>query len=146
MPLAPEKTRDQNDAAAKPAIIAALSSLGNPLVTRRNDQPAFDGEELVFVPSPILPHKLSVGYSNPAMKIVESINGIKGRNLAHLVTILRDAKDEFVVIEYATRSAETMIFPHRETLAATDAILNDNGVRAQGSPDLMAIWNVAPAK
>jgi hypothetical protein len=25
-------------------------------------------------------------------------------------------------------------------LAATDDILTDNGVRAQGSPDMMAVW------
>jgi S1-C subfamily serine protease len=131
---------------AGPTLITALSSLGNPLVTRRSDVPAFAGEELVFVSSPFLPHKLSKGYGTPALKVVESVNGIKIRNLAHLVTVLRDAKDEFVVIDYATRTAETMIFPRAETIAATDEILNDNGIRAQGSPELMALWNTKPAK
>ena len=28
----------------------------------------------------------------------------------------------------------------------TDSILTDNGIRSQGSPDVMAIWNDAPAK
>lgn len=127
--------------AAGPAAVTALSALGNPLITRRSDQPAFAGEELVFVSSPFLPHKLAKGYGQPALKVVESINGIKIRNLAHLVTVLRDAQDEFVVIGYATKTAETMIFPRAETMAATDEILNDNGIRTQGSPALMAIWN-----
>jgi hypothetical protein len=26
-------------------------------------------------------------------------------------------------------------------LAATDDILSDNGVRSQGSPDMLAVWN-----
>ncbi|MBI2496619.1 MAG: trypsin-like peptidase domain-containing protein [Opitutae bacterium] len=126
--------------------IPALSSLGNPLITRRSDEPAFPGEQLVFVPSPFLPHRLSKGYGMPALKVVESVNGIKIRNLAHLVSLLRDAKEKFIVIEYATKSAETMVFPLAETLAATDEILNDNGIRAQGSQGLMAIWNAKPAK
>ncbi len=126
--------------------VAALSILGNPLVTRRSDQPAFPGEELVFISSPFLPHKLSKGYGTPVLKIVESVNGTKIRNLAHLVTVLRDTKGEFVVIEYATRTAETMIFPRAEMIAATEEILTDNGIRAQASPELMALWNAKLSK
>jgi len=133
-------------AGSSPAAVTALSVLGNPLITRRSEQPSFPGEELVFVSAPFLPHKLSKGYGTPALKVVESVNGIKIRNLAHLVTVLRDAKDEFVVIEYATKTAETMIFPRKETIAATDEILSDNGIRAQGSPELMTLWNTKPAK
>lgn len=32
------------------------------------------------------------------------------------------------------------MFRREEMLAATDQILTDNGVRTQGSPDLMKIW------
>jgi hypothetical protein len=31
-------------------------------------------------------------------------------------------------------------------LAATDDILTDNGVRAQGSPDMLAVWLEKPGK
>lgn len=126
--------------------VSALSALGNPIITRRSDQPAFDGEQLVFVSSPFLPHRLSKGYGTPILKVVKSVNGINIRNLAHLVTVLRDATDEFVVIEYATKSAETMIFPRTETLAATDEILDDNGIRSRGTPDLMTLWDAKPDK
>jgi hypothetical protein len=34
-----------------------------------------------------------------------------------------------------------MVFPRAEMVAATDDILTDNGVRAQGSADTLAIWN-----
>jgi hypothetical protein len=120
--------------------------LGNPLLTRRSDPPSFPGEEMVFVSSPFLPHKLSKGYGTPALKVVDSVNGIRIKNLAHLVTVLRDAREEFIVIEYATRSAETMIFPRAEAMAATEEILTDNGIRAQGSAELLALWTAKPAK
>jgi hypothetical protein len=32
------------------------------------------------------------------------------------------------------------VYRRAEMLAATDEILSDNGIRAQGSADLLAIW------
>jgi hypothetical protein len=34
-----------------------------------------------------------------------------------------------------------MVFPRKEILAATDEILTDNGIRAVGSADALAVWN-----
>jgi hypothetical protein len=34
-----------------------------------------------------------------------------------------------------------MVFPRAEMAAATEEILADNGIRSQGSPDALAIWN-----
>ena len=59
-----------------------------------------------------------------------------------LVEVLRDCKDEFITIEFDSRRGETPVFSRAEMLAATDEILNDNGVRSQGSPDMLAIWNL----
>jgi hypothetical protein len=39
---------------------------------------------------------------------------------------------------------ETIIFPQAGMMAATDEILNDNGIRAQGSPDILKIWEAKP--
>ena len=128
------------------SLINALSVLGNPLVTRRSEKPAFDGEELVIVPSPFFPHKLSKGYGTPSLKVVKTVNGIPIKNLLHLVQVLRDSKDEFIAVEFATHSAETMIFPRAEMIAATDEILTDNGIRAHGSADALGIWNAKPSK
>ncbi len=61
----------------------------------------------------------------------------------HLVALLRDLKDEFVTIETDNRGGETMVFRRRDVLAATEGILSDNGVRAQGSPDMLAVWQAA---
>ncbi len=100
----------------------------------------------MVVSSPFFPHKLSVGYSQAQSGVVEKINGVAIKNLAHLVATLRDAKDEFIVIEFAGRKFETLVFPRKDMVAATEDILNDNGVRAQGSPDTLAVWTSAGAK
>ncbi len=126
--------------------IAALSHVGNPMITRRGDKPAFPGEELVIISSPFFPHKLAKGYDNPISRVVESINGITVKNLSHLVAVLRDAQDEFITIKFAGRGTEALVFLRKEVLPATDEILSDNGVRSQGSPDMMVIWNAKPAK
>ncbi|MGD0744652.1 MAG: trypsin-like peptidase domain-containing protein [Verrucomicrobiota bacterium] len=128
------------------SIVSRFSELGNPLITRMSDQPAFPGEGLVVISSPFFPHKLAQGYSSPRSQVVKAVNGIPVKNLNHLVEILRDAKDEFITIECNTRYGETMIFPRAQMLAATDEILTDNGVRAQGSADAMAVWNAKPSK
>ena len=127
--------------------IAFLGARGSPLLTRVFDKVAFEGESIVVVSSPMFPHKLSKGYSNPATQVVKSINGQKIKNLTHLVETLRDAKEEFITMEFDCRAGdETMVFPREEMLAATEDILTDNGVRSQGSPDMMAVWNNKVAK
>ena len=128
------------------AVMVRLSVNGSPLIKRLSDQPAFPGEGLVVISSPFFPHKLDEGYSDPRFQVVKAVNGIPVKNLNHLVEILRDAKGEFITIECAIRFGETMIFPRAQMLAATDGILTDNGVRSEGSPDTLAIWNAKPAK
>jgi len=127
-------------------IITRESALGNPMITRMGEPPAFPEERLVIIASPVFPHKLAQGYSNPQAQVVKTVNGIPVKNLGHLVTILRDSKDEFIRVECAMRFGETMVFPRAEMVAATDEILTDNGVRSQGSPDMLAIWNARSAK
>jgi len=118
-----------------------FSSMGSPLLARSADKPAFDGEELVVVPSPFFPHKLSTGYGEPYYQTVKAINGVHIKNLAHLVELLRDSKDEFIRFEFDNRFGETLVFPRASALGATDEILTDNGIRTQGSADTLAVWN-----
>ena len=118
----------------------ALVYMGSPLITRYGDKPAFDGERVVFVSSPFFPHKLTKGYANPSLKVVKTINHQAVKNLKHLIEVLRDAKEEFVTLEFADRGSETLVLPRKETIAATEAILTDNGVRTQGSPEMLAVW------
>ena len=121
--------------------MSRLASVGNPLLKRWYDTPAFPDEGLVVVSSPFFPHKLTKGYDNPLLQVVKTINGVPIKNLHHLVEVLCDSKDEFLRIEFDMRGAETLVFPRAEMIAATDEILTDNGVRSQGSADTLAIWN-----
>jgi hypothetical protein len=77
--------------------------------------------------------------------VVKTVNGHPIKNLAHLVEVLRDLKDEFVTFEFNTRTTgETIVFPRAEMVAATNDILTDNGIRSQGSPDVLQIWEAKP--
>ena len=90
---------------------------------------------------------MAQGYGPPQLRTVKTINGIAIKHLNHLVEVLRDAKDEFITFEFEGRNMEALVFPRKAMLAATDEILTDNGVRAQGSTDTLAVWNAkAPAK
>ena len=120
--------------------MAGLVWRGSPIVARAGDKEAFPGERLVVVSAPFFPSKLATGYGSPFGEVVTAVNGTKIKNLAHLVEVLRDCKDEFVKFEYAGRGGETMIFPREAMLSATEDLLTDNGVRSQGSPDMMAVW------
>ncbi len=125
-------------------LLRLLGIVKSPLVTRAFDAPTADLEELVVVSSPFFPHKLANGYSNPTGSVVYAVNGTPVHSFKHLVALLRDLKDPFVTLEFAQKGGEALVFSRPALVAATDDILTDNGVRAQGSPDLMAVWQAKP--
>jgi len=120
--------------------LAFLSGKKSPLISRVNDQPAFEGEEMVIVPSPFFSHRLTKGYDSPALHVVAKINDVPVKNLAHLVELVRDSKDEFLEFKFAELEVETLVFRRQELLDATEDILTDNGIRKQHSDDLNSVW------
>ena len=126
---------------ANAALMNALAFNASPLVTRRGEQPDAQREELVVVSSPFFPHKLVTGYGNRFGSVIYSINKVPVRSLRHLVTLLRDLKDDLVVIHFDQRAGETMVLPRKGMLEATESVLTDNGIRQQGSQDMMDVWN-----
>jgi S1-C subfamily serine protease len=127
-------------------LMGAASFISSPLITQPFDSPNADRQELVIIPSPLFPHKLAKGYDNPAGSVIYSVNGTRVRSLSHLVAMLRDLKDEFVTFEVDQRGGAALVFSHKEMVTATEEILIDNGVRAQGSPDMMKVWQAQPVK
>ncbi|MES2015322.1 MAG: trypsin-like peptidase domain-containing protein [Pseudomonadota bacterium] len=121
--------------------LQAYGFIGSPLVTRRGDAPTAEREELVVVSSPFFPHKLVSGYSNRFGSVIHSINKVPVRSLAHMVALLRDSKDEMIVIHFDQRGGENIVLRRKEMLAATEGVLSDNGIRVQGSKDMMEVWN-----
>ncbi len=122
-------------------LLNAYSFNASPLVTRRGDEPDAQREELVVISSPFFPHKLVTGYSNRFGSVVESINGVPVRSLRHLVAVLRDLKDDLVVLRFDQRLGETMVLPRQALVDATEGVLQDNGIRSQGSQDMLDVWN-----
>ena len=124
---------------------STLNALSGGLATRLFDRPTPEQQELVVIPAPLFPHPISKGYGNIALSVVSSINGHKISSLAHAVQVLRDLKDEFVVIDFVGRRfGEDLVFRRADIAAATEQILSDNSVRSQGSPDMTAIWEGKP--
>jgi S1-C subfamily serine protease len=119
---------------------------GSPLAKKYGEKQQFQGERLVYVSSPFFPHKLSKGYTKPVLKVVQSLNRQPVKNLAHLVQTIRDSNDDFITIECAGRGGENWVFPRKEMISATEEILTDNGIRSQGSPDVMLVWTAHPPK
>jgi S1-C subfamily serine protease len=126
------------------AMMRALAFLKSPLATMAFDPPTPDLQELVVLSSPFFPHKLSIGYSNQMGSVLHSVNGTPVKSLKHLVELLRDLKDPYVTLEFDQKGGEALVFSREAIMNATDEILNDNGVRAQGSPELLAVWQKKP--
>lgn len=137
--------------AFSPATSELVGSLGqfrtatwisgrSPVLTRAGGLVRFPGEELVMVVA-MFPHKLVKGYSSPVGLTVEKVNGIRIRNLKHLVETLRDVKDPFVEFKFAERFSANMVFKRKQVQAAMEQILTDNGIRLQASPrSLLRAW------
>ncbi|HEY5798766.1 MAG TPA: trypsin-like peptidase domain-containing protein [Burkholderiaceae bacterium] len=121
-------------------VVSVLGARGNPLITRRGDQPSASRQELVVIASPFFPHKLVTGYGNRFSAVVASVNNIPVRSLRHLVETLRDLKDPLVTFRFDELASDTLVLPRADVMAATEAILTDNGIRSQGSADMMAVW------
>jgi len=121
-------------------LLQQMSGGITPLMSRLGDPPAFAGEELVVVPSPLFAHPIMKGYSHPTGCVVTHLNDVPVKNLVHLIEMLRDARDEYVEFRFDRQSAETMVFRRAELAAATEEILTDNGIREQCSDDLRGVW------
>lgn len=118
---------------------------GNPLIIRRYDKPAFSGEELVIVCSPLFPHPITKGYDDPNGFVIREVDGIPVKNLKHFVEILRDGKGpqvNFKFAKMANRAQENLVFDRRAMLAATEDILKDFGIRYPYSDDLRPVWEI----
>lgn len=124
-----------------PGIVRNVLGHSSPIVERLGDAQAFPGEELVMLCSQVLPHALSKGYDAGPFSVVGRLNGAAVKNLAHLVTLLRDCRDEYVVFEFADEGTETLVFVRAEVEAAQEEILEENGIRNPGSADVAALWD-----
>jgi hypothetical protein len=55
--------------------------------------------------------------------------------------VLRDCRDEYICLHLIDRGFESAVIPRKEMVAAAEGILSDKGIRSQGSPSEMTVWN-----
>lgn len=115
-------------------------NLAHPLITRMAEQPSPEREDLVVISAPFFPHRLMSGYDSRFGSVLKSVNDRPVRSLRHLVEMLRDHKEELVILKFEQEGAESIVLPHQQMLAATEAILQDNGIRQWASNDLLELW------
>jgi hypothetical protein len=114
----------------------------NPLVIRRDDWVRFPDEELVVASGRMFAHRIAKGYTDPVGKVLKEVNGIRIKNLRHLVTTIRDSTNEFLTFRFADNWSETLVFDRKAMEKATEEILEDNGVAAnrRGSKKMLKVW------
>jgi S1-C subfamily serine protease len=120
-----------------------LLDSSTPLVTRRSDRARFPGEELVVVTRPMFDHKITKGYSDPVGRVVQEVNGVKIKNLVHLVETIRDCTDTYLTFRFADEGSELMVFDRKEMDRVTEEIMEENGIAPtrRGSEEARKAWN-----
>jgi hypothetical protein len=116
------------------------------MFTRYGDRPAFPGERIVIVAHPMFTHKITKGFEDPYANAVAQVNGVRIRNLKHLVEVIRDSEGEYLDFTFQGRATYTVVLKRQEALDATEEILSDNGIRLPYSPDIAPIWNEGKKK
>jgi PDZ domain len=99
----------------------------------------------VVVTAPLMQHKISRGYNDPFGSVVAEIDGVKIKNLRHLIEVLRDGHGEFLTIRFCGDYSELLVFRRKAIEAATAELMSENGIPRRGSAELMAVWNAKPA-
>ncbi len=117
-----------------------LAVMRSPIALRADEEKAFEGEELVVVTSSLLPHPITKGYEIAYRPTVKTVNGQKVRSLTHLLTLVRDSEDDYLVFEFHDKGQEVLVFNREELLESTEEILEDNSIRNQGSDRFMKVW------
>ncbi len=120
--------------AARAALV--LASDDSPLIERMTDPVDEPGEQLVIVPAPFFPHRLTTGYEVGLVPVLESVNGERVKNLRHLAELLDSIEDEYTTFEFAGSSNETLVFRTDELRESTEEVLDDGGIRSDRSDDL----------
>ena len=122
------------------AMLTLLSMRQNPLVSRWFDRVRFPGEQLVLLGPQMFPHPISEGYDSQSLGVVNRVNDVEIKNLAHLVETIRKAEGHFITFKIAG-AYETMVFDRQALIDSTEQILEDEGIRYQMSDELQAIWD-----
>lgn len=116
-----------------------LTAVKSPLLYRQQDEPEFEGEELVVMSTRMFSHRMIKGYRNAPFGVVSHVNSEPVKSLQQFVELLRDSKEDFLEFEFFGE-VETLVFEREKLIDATEGILEDEGIRYQYSKGLASIW------
>ncbi len=121
----------------------ALLARNSPWIVRGEDLKAFPDEELVVVAAPMFQHRSMKGYQEVLGQVVKSVNGTPIKNFAHMLEVLRTAKDPYLKIEFSESLSQVLVIDQKQIESITESILEDNGIAPgkRGSKEAMKIWN-----
>ena len=121
------------------AVQAWMLTADGPVIGTLRDPRPSTGREFVAVASPLLSHPLARGYEATPGQTVKRVNGKEPANFAEFVAILRDLKDEFVVFEFNEVGSESIVFRRADVEAASERLMDSNGIRRQCSKDVQQV-------
>lgn len=100
-----------------------------------DDRPS-GGKQFVAVASPLLSSPIARGYEVMPGQTVKSVNGKTFANFREFAQVLHDLKDEYVVFEFNEFGLERIVFKRSEVEAATEKLMDSNGIRRRCSKDV----------
>ncbi|MSR29230.1 MAG: serine protease [Phycisphaerales bacterium] len=112
----------------------------SPMTAFLNDDRPSGGKEFVAVASPLLSNPVARGYEVIPGQTVKSVNGKQFNNFAEFVAFLRNLKDEYVVFEFNEERCERIVLRRADIEAASERVMESNGIRRQCSKDIQKVW------
>ena len=113
----------------------------NPLATRRYDEQAFPGEELVVLINSPFPHPMMRGHADLEIaSVLDKVNGVKVKNLAHAYELITGTTEGMIEFEFADRHMDRFVtLDAAELVASTEEILDRNSIRKPVSEGLLKL-------
>jgi hypothetical protein len=88
----------------------------------------------------LLSSPIGRGYEVMPGQTLKSVNGKTFANFREFVQGMRDLTDEFVVFEFNESNVERIVLKRSEIEAATEKLMDSNGIRRQCSKDVRDVW------
>ena len=112
----------------------------SPISPFLDDDRSSGGKQFVAVASDLFSSPIARGYEVSPGQTVKSVNGKTFANFSEFVALLRDLKDEYVTFEFNEVGVERIVFRRGDVEAATEKLMDSNGIRRQCSKDMTDIW------
>jgi S1-C subfamily serine protease len=106
---------------------------------RQNRQSPDD--QIVVTCSPIIPHKLTKGYSVTPLSVVTHVNGQPVKNLRQMIKMIKDCKEEYLIFRFENDYEEKIVLSPKRVTEYMPEILQNNNIPAAWSDDLKDICN-----